>query len=78
MYTLYYKSTCPFCQKVLAFIKENNITVDLKDIMDQEHADALIAKGGKQQVPFLIDSENDTSMYESDDIIAYLTSKMNA
>lgn len=28
--------------------------------------------GGKQQVPFLVDTENGEMMYESDDIVAYL------
>ena len=32
----------------------------------------LIAKGGKKQVPYLIDAERGVSMYESGDIIAHL------
>ena len=44
----------------------------LHDIGDPENAEALIARGGKQQVPYLIDPETGTEMYESDDIVEYL------
>ncbi len=74
MYTLLYKPNCPFCQKVLAFTNEHNIPVTLKDIAEQEHSDLLMKRGGKRQVPFLIDEEKNITMYESDDIIAYLKS----
>ena len=76
MYTLIYKPDCPFCQKVLAFIDEHDIEVELKDLQKQEHINLLMEKGGKRQVPFLIDHEKEISMYESDDIIAYLTAEM--
>ena len=32
----------------------------------------LLEKGGQAQVPFLVDSERDVSMYESSDIIDYM------
>lgn len=71
---LYYKPTCPFCMKVLDFASKHNITFDLRDIIaDEKNADALVARGGKRQVPYLIDEENNTEMYGSDDIIAHLT-----
>lgn len=72
MYTLYYKPECPFCQKVLAFAEKHNITFDLKDINDEANAEELTAKGGRRQVPYLVDGE--IAMYESDDIIAHLQS----
>ena len=35
--------------------------------------EALLVKlGGKAQVPFLVDTDRDVRMYESDDIIQYL------
>ena len=70
MYELYYLPTCPFCQKVLDFIKEENINISLKDITEPDNEKALIEKGGKRQVPFLVD--DDTTMYESDAIIEHL------
>lgn len=73
MLTLYYKPSCPFCQRVIQVSENLKITLDLKDISDDESAlQELIAKGGKKQVPFLIDSERNVSMYESNDIIDYL------
>jgi len=73
MLTLYYRPTCSFCHKVLSWAENAGVSFDLKDISaDATNVDALIEKGGKQQVPFLIDEENGKSMYESDDIIAYL------
>lgn len=49
------------------------VELELKDVSEDEQALAmLIEKGGKQQVPFLIDSEREISMYESSDIIDYM------
>jgi glutathione S-transferase len=73
MFTLYYKPTCPFCQRVLQVSDNLGVEFDLRDISEDESArEELIEKGGKQQVPFLVDAENDVSMYESSDIIDYV------
>lgn len=49
------------------------VTLDLKDISEDETALAqLLEKGGMRQVPFLVDEEQEVSMYESSDIIDYL------
>lgn len=73
MFTLYYKPTCPFCQRVLQMAENLGVEFDLKDISEDEAIAAeLIEKGGKRQVPFLIDTEKDVSMYESSDIIEYI------
>lgn len=73
MPTLFYKPSCYFCQKVLSFATDNHLSLELRDIVaDTAHATNLIAQGGKRQVPYLIDEEKGISMYESDDIIAYL------
>lgn len=52
-----------------------NLKVDLTlaDVSEDEAArKTLIEHGGKQQVPYLVDSEKGESMYESSDIIEYL------
>lgn len=72
MLILYVKTGCPFCAKVLDVIAQNNIQIDEHNIAEEENRTALIEKGGKQQVPYLIDEERGVSMYESDDIIAHL------
>lgn len=73
MLTLYYKPTCPFCQRVLGEVEDMGIKLRLKDISSDTVAlDELIEQGGKRQVPYLVDPERGISMYESGDIIAYL------
>lgn len=73
MLTLYYKPSCPYSQRVLAEAEKHNITFDLKDISgDTVLRDELIERGGKKQVPYLVDTEHDISMYESADIVAHL------
>ncbi|QSH39481.1 glutathione S-transferase N-terminal domain-containing protein [Candidatus Kaiserbacteria bacterium] len=70
---LYYRPTCPYCIKVVLFARENDIAIDLRDISTNEaDYNELLSLGGKQQVPFLVDEKAGVSMYESDDIIAYL------
>ncbi len=49
------------------------ITLEKKDVSDDNSALAeLLEKGGKKQVPFLVDDEKGESMYETSDIIDYL------
>lgn len=73
MITLYVKTGCPFCAKVLKKAEELGISYEEKNIADPAVADELIARGGKRQVPYLVDGE--TEMYESDAIITYLETK---
>ncbi len=72
MLTLYVKTGCPFCEKVLAVAKELGLTFEEKNIADGVALDELIARGGKRQVPYLVDKERGVEMYESGDIAAYL------
>ena len=71
---LYYYDACPYCQKVLRAMRQLKIEdkITLKNILrSQEAAETLVRVGGKRQVPCLfIDS---VPMYESDDIVAWLT-----
>ena len=73
MLTLYIKTGCPFCHKVLATGEELGISFEEKNISDDAVAAELVARGGKRQVPYLVDSDRDVEMYESDDISAYLS-----
>lgn len=68
--TLYYKPTCPYCMKVLAYMEDQDIACEMKDTYQPEYADELVSIGGKRQVPCLI--INGEPMYESSDIIQYL------
>lgn len=75
MIDLYILETCPFCRKVMSFFDENNIKYNKKDILEQDNLDELMKLGGKQQVPFLVDNDNNKSMYESNDIIEYVKNR---
>lgn len=72
MIELYYSQTCPYCQKVLSFFKENDIDFKAKDVSDPINYAELIKTGKIAQVPFLFDREKDEKMYESDIIIDYV------
>lgn len=68
---LYYKSTCPYCHKVLQFMEQENISIPIKDISaNSENRQKLVEIGGKQQVPCLV--IDGKALYESDAIIQWL------
>ncbi len=74
---LYVKPGCPFCAKVLAFAQENGVQFEQRDIINGIGvAEELVQRGGKRQVPYLVDTEAGVEMYESDDIISYLERKL--
>ena len=72
MFTLYYKPSCPFCRRVLAVTDRLNLEVELKDITEENVAEELTDRGGKKQVPYLIDVAKGEEMYESDAIVSHL------
>lgn len=77
MLDLYYSSTCPYCRKVLSFLEENDIEFNPKEITDPKNYDKLMEIGKMAQVPFLVDTDNDEQMYESDVIIDYIRNREN-
>ena len=73
MFTLYYKPTCPYCKFVLKEAETLGVQFDLKDISsDSNLVKELIERGGKKQVPYLVDDTTGVEMYESEDIVTYL------
>ena len=72
MLSLYYKESCPFCQRVMQMADNLGVEFDLKDIEDDAIAAELVEKGGKRMVPYLVDTDKNVSMYESGDIIDYI------
>ncbi|MHB1769740.1 MAG: glutaredoxin domain-containing protein [Minisyncoccota bacterium] len=72
MLILYWRPTCPFCHKVLDTAERLGLSLEKRDIADPKIAAELVRKGGKQQVPYLIDTARNVEMYESMDIDAYL------
>ena len=75
MFILYTKTGCPFCNKVFDAARELGISFDERNIADEKNLKELMEKGGKRQVPFLVDTDTDVSMYESDDIVQYFKSQ---
>lgn len=72
MITLYVKTGCQYCARVLQVVDELHVPVTLKNVADPGVAEELIALGGKKQEPFLIDDETGTLLYEADVIEDYL------
>lgn len=75
MIELYLSAGCPFCRKVLRATQEMGLEegkdfVVVNAASGTPGADTVKKVGGDYMVPFLIDGDH--SMYESDDIIAYL------
>ena len=72
MFDLFILETCPYCKKVMAFMDEKGVKYKKIDITNKTSEEALIKMGGKRQVPFLVDTDRNIQMYESNDIIEYL------
>ena len=69
--TLYHYDGCPYCQRVKDFMKQNKISLSLKDIHQDPSARAELATiGGKSQVPCLV--IDGKALCESMDIIEWL------
>jgi glutaredoxin len=79
-FALYQFNACPFCVKVRREIRRHALNIELRDARNDEvHKQALIAGGGRHQVPCLRVKNaagEDTWMYESGDIISYLKQEL--
>ncbi len=79
--SLYHYPACPFCIKVRRQLRRLGIAVELCDIdSDRALRAELIGRGGKSQVPCLRieGGESVRWLYESDAIIAYLRTRVDA
>ncbi len=72
MIRLFMLNTCGYCRRVIEYLDENNIPYEKIDISEKENEEALVRIGGKRQVPFIIDTDKNIEMYESNDILEYL------
>jgi glutathione S-transferase len=70
---LYYLPTCPYSIKVLGFLEANGIVIDLHSTTEPANRTFLLTNGGINQVPCLF--IGDRPLYESDDIITYLSNR---
>lgn len=72
MLDLFILETCPYCKKVIGYMKENNIKFHKFDTINSDNVLRLLSIGGKDQVPFLYNETTNDKLYESDEIIKYL------
>ena len=77
MLKLYIKSECPYSLAALHKLEALGIPFQELNITNTDALAELLEKGGKRQVPFLIDDEKKLSIYESNDIIDYLDTYYN-
>lgn len=75
MLDLFILETCPYCKKVIDYMKENNIKFHKFDTINSDNVLRLLSIGGKDQVPFLYNEITNDKLYESDEIIKYLRKK---
>ena len=82
MLALYHFPACPFCLKTRRTLRRLSLNIELRNAQhDAAHRAALIAGGGKPQVPCLLindDAGKQTWLYESDAINAYLNREFGA
>ncbi len=80
--SLYEYKACPFCVKVRRALKRNSLNIPTHDVKRNENSrNELLQGGGKLKVPCLrIEEENADVrwMYESNDIISYLETRIAA
>jgi glutathione S-transferase len=70
---MYEFEACPFCRKVREVLSELDLEYVSRTVArGSAGRDVLRARGGKMMVPYLIDPNTGTEMYESEDIIDYL------
>lgn len=70
---LYEFEACPYCRKVREVLCELDLDYLVHPVAHGSPRRAeLKRRGGKVQVPYLVDPNTGSEMYESDDIIAYL------
>jgi len=71
--TLYNMEGSPYCRKVREVLCELDLQSVVRNVPKGSPKRAeLAARGGKVQVPYLVDPNTRREMYESDDIVAYL------
>lgn len=76
MLKLYTYQECPYCGRVRDAFEDMGVEYEEIDAMyGTPGSEELVSLGGKQQVPFLVDEEEDVQMYESMDIINYVKEK---
>lgn len=70
---LYNFEASPYCRKVRERLCVLNLDYEVRNVAKRSlHRPLLVARGGRMQVPYLVDPNTETALYESDDIVRYL------
>lgn len=79
MLELYQAEDCPFSTKVREKMLDLGISYVIHnprraggDIRNEQTQDEMLAIGGEDQIPFLVDTAHEETLYESDAINDYL------
>ncbi len=72
MIELYQIEDCPYCVKVRRKLTQLGLSYLVHNRTNPETEKKMMELGGSRQVPFLVDTEKNVMMYESDDILGYL------
>jgi glutaredoxin len=72
MLILYTMTGCGYCAVALRKLDELGLSFEERNIDDPAISAELIARGGKRQVPYLVDEAKGVEMYESENIAEYL------
>lgn len=74
--TLYNMEGSPYCRKVREVLSELDLEYVVRNVpKGSPKRTDLKERGGKVQVPYLIDPNTNAEMYESDDIVEYLNER---
>ena len=71
---LYDFESCPYCRKVREALTLLDLDAELRPCPKggSRFREAVMARGGKAQFPYLVDPNTGKEMYESDEIVRYL------
>lgn len=79
MLELYQAEDCPYSEKVREKLMElgvsyitHNPRAAHNGVQNQQVLEEMVALGGKDEIPFLVDHQHGVQLYESEDIIDYL------
>jgi glutathione S-transferase len=77
--TLYNMEGSPYCRKVREALSELALPYVVRNVpKGSPKRDELVRRGGKMQVPYLVDPNTGRELYESDTITAYLDAEYGA
>ena len=82
MLELYQAEGCPHCAKVREKLTDLGVSYVVHnprlpgdeggDVRNDQTYRELTESGGEDQIPYLVDTEREETLYESDDIVDYL------